>query len=89
MCNDGTACSVTLDYGCPGKNQIQGVQEKLSSATSPIYIAARDCQRSQRNASVQPLLLAPIWQISVQTIAAQALARDRWQNYENSWKKKS
>ena len=43
--------------------QIQGVQEKLCSFTihcnpSLAYIAVRDLQSSQRNASVQSLLLA-------------------------------
>ena len=43
--------------------QVQGVQEKLCFFTihcnpSLAYIAVRDLQRSQRNASVQSLLLA-------------------------------
>ena len=45
------------------KVQVQGVQEKLCFFTihcnpSLAYIAVRDLQRSQRNASVQSLLLA-------------------------------
>ena len=68
---------------------IQGVQEKLCFFTihrnlSLAYIAVRDLQSSQRNASVQSLLLAGIF---CTTNSSRVLARERWQTFENSWKK--
>ena len=48
------------------------------------YIAERDFQSSQRNASEQSLLLAGK---SCTTNSSRVLARERWQTFENSWKK--
>ena len=67
---------------------IQGVQERLCFFTfhcnpSLAYIAVKDLQSSQRNANVQSLLLA----FFCTTNSSRVLARERWQTFENSWKK--
>ena len=68
---------------------IQGVQEKLCFFTIPCNpsLAVRDLQSSQRNASVQSLLLAGNFFCS--TNSSLLLARERWQTFENSLKKNS
>ena len=70
-------------------SDIQGVQEKLCIFTihcNPFlaYIAVRDLQSSRRNASVQSLLLAGHF---CTNNSSRVLARERWQTFENSWKK--
>ena len=47
------------------------------------YIAVRDLQSSQHNASVQALLLAGDY---CTTNSGRELARERWQTFQNSWK---
>ena len=69
-------------------DQIQCVGEKLCFFTifcnsSLAYIAVKDLQSSQRNASVQSLLLAGDF---CTTNSSRVLARERWQAFENSWK---
>ena len=68
---------------------VQGVQEKLCFFTihcnpSLAYIAVRDRQSSQRNASVQSLLLAGNF---CTTNSSRVLASERWQSFKNSWKR--
>ena len=48
------------------------------------YVAVRDLQSSQRNASVQQLLLAGNF---CKTNSSRELARERWRTSENSWEK--
>ena len=48
------------------------------------YIVVRDLQCFQRIASVESLLLAAFFCI---TNSSRVLARERWQTFENSWKK--
>ena len=49
------------------------------------YIAVIDLQSFQRNASVHSALLAGIF---FTTNSSRVLAREGWQTFENSWKKK-
>ena len=71
------------------KDYVQSVQEKLCfffkihCNPSLAYIAVRDLSSSQRSASLQSLLLAGNFLYN----SSQALARDRGQTLENSWKK--
>ena len=56
------ASNITFYKSLPNLNKIQGVQKKLcfsqnTATPSLAYIAVRDLQSSQRNASVQSLLL--------------------------------
>ena len=55
----------------------------IHSNPSLVYIAVRDLQSCQRNASVQSLLLAGHF---CTTNSSQVLAREMWQTFENSWK---
>ena len=48
------------------------------------YIAVKDLQSSQRNESVQSLLLAGNF---CTTNSSRVTASERWQTFENSWKK--
>ena len=73
-----------VDFG----SEVQGVQEKLCffiifCNPSIAYIAVRALQSSQRNVSVQSLLLV----IFCTPNSSRVLARERWQTCENSWKK--
>ena len=66
---------------------IQSIQEKLCFFTnhcnpSLAYIAVRDLHSSQHNSSVQSLLLT-----FCTTNNSRVLVRERWQTFENSWKK--
>ena len=68
---------------------LQGVQEKLCFFTihcnpSPAYIAVRDLQSSQRNAVYNYSYWLVIF---CTTNSSRVLARERWQTFENSWKK--
>merc|ERR1712049_5940 len=71
-------------------SQIRSVHEKIvffftiHSNPSLAYIAVRELQSSQRNASVQSLLLAGSF---CTTNDSRVLARERWQTFGNSWKK--
>ena len=49
------------------------------------YIAVIDLKSSQRNASVQSLILAGNFFFT--TNSSRVLAREKWQTFENSWKK--
>ena len=71
---------------------VQGVQGKLCFFTiycnhSLACIAVRDLQSSQGKASVQLLLLAGNFFFFLTINFGRVLARDRWQTFENSWKK--
>ena len=65
---------------------VQSIQEILCFVTinsnpSLAYIAVRDLQNSQHNASVQLLQLAGT------TNSRRVLARENWKTFENSWNK--
>ena len=62
-----------------------GFSQFTATPPSPTSLAVRDLQSSkQRNASVQSLLLADNF---CTTNSSRVLARERWQNFENSREK--
>ena len=67
--------------GCSGK--IVFFHSSLQNLPR-LHIALRDLQSSQRNASVQSLLLAGLF---CTTNSSGVLARGRWQTFENFWEK--
>ena len=69
---------IKSDTGCSGKIVFFFTIHRNPSIA---YIAVRDLQSSQRNASVQSLLLAGNF---CTTNSSRVLARERWQTFENS-----
>ena len=82
--------SVTTSAACSTSGDIKGVQEKLWFFTihfnpSLTYIAVRDLQGSLNAMRVYS---RSYWLVLFCTTnSSQVLARERWQTFENSWKK--
>ena len=82
--------SVTTSAACSTSGDIKGVQEKLWFFTihcnpSLTYIAVRDLQGSLNAMRVYS---HSYWLVLFCTTnSSQVLARERWQTFENSWKK--